>query len=94
MPKGSSILRKSSMLKIISQDAFVMSVYQGSLYVGEGKSKEGKPGVEKTKQLFKVINFPSKICLKGLKNEMNFFTSTRKSIHKSCKDRGKGGGGL
>jgi hypothetical protein len=74
MPKGSSILRKSSMArkssmpKIIPQDAFVMSVYKGSLYVGEGSAKEGKPGVEKVKQLFKLINayFPSKICLKGL----------------------------
>jgi hypothetical protein len=68
MPKGSSVLRKSSMARkssiTIPKDAFVLSVYQGSLYVGEGRAKEGEPGEEKSKPLFKLINayFPSKIC--------------------------------
>ncbi len=81
MPKGSSILRKSSMArkssmpKIISQDAFVMSVYQDSLYVSEGRAKEGEPGVEKSKPLFNLINayFSTKKMFKGLKKGDGFF---------------------
>jgi hypothetical protein len=78
MPNGSSLLRKcsmarkSSMPKILSSRVFRRaSVHLLRWYVSEVKAKEGKPGVEKAKQLFDLFNayFPAKICLKGLRSE-------------------------
>ncbi len=73
-----------------------MSVYKGSLYVGEGRAKECKPGVEKAKELFRLINayFPTKICLKLLKSKMGFFYINKEIFftHYVRTPGGKGGG--